>query len=83
MPPSYYDDMVHHMIRSYGASCGQIFVVVCEHTWYRGLQVAWHKNRDEIGACAKFQFKIPSKFRACADLVAIFVPSNLQSSVAY
>ena len=29
----------------------------------------------------KFQFKIPSKFRACADFVAIFVPSNLQSSV--
>ena len=50
-------------------------------TMYRGLQVAWHKNRDEIGACAKFQFKIPSKFRACADFVAIFVPSNLQSSV--
>ena len=45
------------------------------------VQIAWHKNRDEIGACAKFQFRIPSKFRACADFVAIFVPSNLQSSV--
>ena len=33
MPPSYYDDMVHHMIRLYGASCGQYFVVVCEHNY--------------------------------------------------
>ena len=48
---------------------------------YRGLQVAWHKNRDEIGACAKFGGNFELKFCACADFVAIFVPSNLQSSV--
>ena len=44
---------------------------------YRGLQVAWHKNRDEIGACAKFGGNFELKFCACADFVAIFVPSNL------
>ena len=48
---------------------------------YRGLQVAWHKNRDEIGTCAKFGGNFELKFCACADFVAIFVPSNLQSSV--
>ena len=48
---------------------------------YRGLQVAWHKNRDEIGACTKFGGNFELKFCACADFVAIFVPSNLQSSV--
>ena len=51
------------------------------HNGYRGLQVAWHKNRDEIGACAKFGGNFELKFCACADFVAIFVPSNLQSSV--
>ena len=45
--------------------------------------VAWHKNRDEIGACAKFGGNFELKFCACADFVAIFVPSNLQSSVDY
>ena len=45
--------------------------------YYRGLQVAWHKNRDEIGACAKFGGNFELEFRACADFVAIFVPSNL------
>ena len=59
------------------------------HLWdfkereYRGLQVAWHKNRDEIGACAKFGGNFELKFCACADFVAIFVPSNLQSSVLH
>ena len=43
---------------------------------YRGLQVAWHKNRDEIGACAKFGGNFELKFCACANFVAIFVPSN-------
>ena len=50
---------------------------------YRGLQVAWHKNRDEISACAKFGGNFELKFCACADFVVIFVPSNLQSSVRW
>ena len=32
---------------------------------------------DEIGACAKFGGNFELKFCACADFVAIFVPSNL------
>ena len=39
------------------------------------------KIADEIGACAKFGGNFELKFHACADFVAIFVPSNLQSSV--
>ena len=34
--PSYYDDMGHHVIRLHGASCGQIFVAVCEHNYLHG-----------------------------------------------
>ena len=30
-------------------------------TWYRGLQVGWHKFATRIRTCAEFQFKIPTK----------------------
>ena len=63
----------------YFLSFENFFADTYNNTMYRGLQVAWHKNRDEIGACAKFGGNFELKFCACADFVAIFVPSNLTS----